>query len=185
MKVNKVGVVGFGLMGKEIGRHSAQTGYPVLMYDISQELVDKGISNVKSLISYKGAKRKISKEETEASLARIKGTTSLYDFSDCDLVIESVIEKIDIKKKIFALLDKICKKNSILATNTSSLSVTDLASVTQRMPQVLGMHFFSQTIKCHCLKYQKQSSPAMKLLTKVLHFFAPIIVQGKYREYFV
>lgn len=164
MKINKVGVVGLGLMGKEIGSHCAQTGYPVLMYDISQDLVQKGISDLKSLISYKGAKQKINKEETEAFWARINGTTSLCDFSDCDLVIEAVIEKIDIKKKIFALLDKICEKKSILATNTSSLSVTDLASVTQRMPQVLGMHFFSQSIECHCLKYQKQSSPVMKLL---------------------
>jgi len=142
MEIKKVGVVGCGLMGVEIGYTCTQAGCSVVMYDLTQELVDKGMASFKSLLARKVAKGSLSEKEMQASLGRVTGTTSLDDFHDCDLAIEAIVEKIEPKKQVFASLDKACKKDTILATNTSSLSVTDMAAVTKRMERVLGMHFF-------------------------------------------
>ena len=141
MEIKKVGIVGCGLMGTEIGYTCAQAGYSVVLYDLAQELVDKGMASIKSLLGRKVAKGSLSEEEMQASLERVRGTTSFDDFKDCDLVIEAVVEKMEVKKQVFASLDKVCKKDAILATNTSSLTVIDMAAATKRMERVLGTHF--------------------------------------------
>jgi len=143
MEIKKVGVVGCGIMGGGIAQVSAQSGYEVVVSEINDELLNKGLAAINSVLTRSVEKERISQEDKDATMARIKGTTNTKDFSDCDLVIEAIIENMDLKKKVFAELDKICPKYAILATNTSCLSVIDMAKATNRPEQVLGMHFFN------------------------------------------
>ncbi|MBA7716631.1 3-hydroxybutyryl-CoA dehydrogenase [subsurface metagenome] len=143
MEIKKVGIVGCGIMGGGIAQVSAQSGYEVVVSEINDELLNKGLASINSVLTRSVDKGRLSQEDKEATLARIKGTTNTKDFADCDLVIEAVIENMDLKKQIFAELDKICPKHTILATNTSCLSVIDMAKATNRLQQVLGMHFFN------------------------------------------
>ncbi len=143
MEIKRVGVVGCGLMGSGITQICAQSGYPVVVLEINNELLNKGLTSISSLLTRNVKKGRLSQAEKEATLARIKGTTDTKDFGDCDLVIEAVIENMGLKKKIFAELDKICPEHTILATNTSCLSIIDMAQETARPEKVLGMHFFN------------------------------------------
>ena len=143
MEIKTVGVVGCGLMGGGIAQVSAQSGYQVVVSEINDELLNKGLASINSILTRSVDKGRISQEDKDATLARIKGTTNTKDFSDCDLVIEAVIENMELKKRLFADLDKVCPKHAILATNTSCLSVIDMAKATNRPAQVLGMHFFN------------------------------------------
>jgi 3-hydroxybutyryl-CoA dehydrogenase len=143
MEIKKIGVVGCGLMGSGIAEVCARSGYQVVVSEINDELLNKGLGKLKSSMA-KGVERgKMTKEDEEATLSRLKGTTKLEDFADRDLVIEAVIENMEEKRKIFSALDQICPKQAILASNTSSLSIIDMAAVTKRMDKVLGMHFFN------------------------------------------
>jgi len=143
MEIKKVGVVGCGIMGSGIAQVSAQSGYEVVISEINEELLNKGLASINSVLTRSVDKGRLSQEDKDATLARIKGTTNTKDFSDCDLVIEAVIENMDLKKRVFAELDKVCPKHAILATNTSCLSVIDMAKATNRPEKVLGMHFFN------------------------------------------
>jgi len=151
MEIKKVGVVGCGLMGSGISQICAQSGYQVVVSEINNELLNKGLASISSFLTRNVKKGRVSQSEKEITLARIKGTTNTKDFGDCDLIIEASIENMDVKKKIFAELDKICFEDAILATNTSCLSIIDMATVTTRPEKVLGMHFFNPV-------------PSMKLL---------------------
>ncbi len=143
MEIKKVGVVGCGQMGSGITRVCAQSGYQVVVSEINSELLDKGLASINSALTKSVDKGKLSRQDKDALLSRIKGTTSTRDFYDCDLVIEAAIENADLKKKIFAEIDKICPKHAILATNTSCLSIIDTAMATTRPDKVLGIHFFN------------------------------------------
>jgi len=143
MEIKKVGVVGCGIMGSGIAQVCAQSGYQVVVSEVNDELLNKGLSSISSFLT-KGIERgKLSQQDKDSTLARIKGTTNIQDFGDCDMGIEAIIEDMDSKKKIFAELDKICPNHAILATNTSSLSVIDIAGATTRLDKVVGMHFFN------------------------------------------
>ncbi len=143
MEIKKVGVVGCGLMGSGITQVCAQSGYQVVVSEINDELLNKGIASISSFLT-KGVERgKVSQQEKDSTLACIKDITNIKDFSGCDLIIEAIIEDMDLKKKMFAELDKICPRHTILASNTSCLSVIDMAAVTTRPDKVLGMHFFN------------------------------------------
>ena len=141
MKVEKIGVVGCGIMGSGIAQNCGQSGYQVVALDVSEEIVNKGLKVIISSLKRSVDKGKISQQDMDAILGRIKGTTSMNDFTECDLTIEAVIEELELKKKIFSQLDQICPPHTILATNTSVLSVTDMAAATKRPGKVLGMHF--------------------------------------------
>jgi 3-hydroxybutyryl-CoA dehydrogenase len=143
MEIKKVGLVGCGQMGRGIAEVSARAGYQTLMTDIAQEFIDKGLDNIGRSLNVSAKRSKISEEDKHAALGRLKGTLKMEDFADCDIVIEAAIENMDEKKRIFAKLDGICPSHAILATNTSCLSVMDVASATKRQPQVVGMHFFN------------------------------------------
>ena len=143
MKIKRVGIVGCGLMGSDISEVCAQSGYQVVVSEINSELLDKGLASINSFLTRNVKKDRISQAEKEATLARIKGTTNTRDFGDCDLIIEAAVENLVVKKKIFAELDKICSKDTILATNTSCLSIASIAAVTTRPEKVLGLHFFN------------------------------------------
>ena len=143
MEIKKVGVVGCGTMGNGIVIVSAQAGYQVVVSEINEQLLNKGLAAIDSFLSKSVEKEKITQQDKDAVMSRIKGTTNTQDFSDCDLVIEAAVENMDIKKKIFTELDKICPKHTILATNTSCLSIIDVAVVTGRPDKVLGLHFMN------------------------------------------
>ncbi|MCX6006101.1 MAG: 3-hydroxybutyryl-CoA dehydrogenase [Chloroflexi bacterium] len=141
--MKKVGVVGCGLMGRGIAEVSAKSGYDVVVSEINKELLDKGMAAINQSLSKAVEKGKISDADKAAALGKIKGTTDMQDFKDCDLVVEAAVENLDLKKKIFTDLDKICKPDAILSTNTSCLSVMNVAAVTKRPEIVLGCHFFN------------------------------------------
>ena len=141
--MEKIFVLGAGTMGAGIVQAFAQKGYEVIVRDIKDEFVERGISVINKGLSKQVAKGKITEEVKEEILSRISGTTDMNLAADCDLVVEAAIENMKIKKEIFAELDKICKPEAILASNTSSLSITEVASATSRPDKVIGMHFFN------------------------------------------
>lgn len=143
MEIKKVGVVGCGLMGGGITEVCAKAGYPVVVREVAQQFLDKGIGAIKTSMERAVKKGKMTEEEAAATIGRIKGTLDFADFGDCDLVIEAAIENMDEKKKIFAALDKACPPHAYLASNTSCLSILDMAIQTKRPDKVLGLHFFS------------------------------------------
>jgi len=143
MEIKKVGVIGCGTMGNGIVIVCAQSGYQVVVSEINDQLLNKGLASINSFLTKSVEKGKLSQSDRDSTLARIKGTTNTQDFSDCDLVIEAAVENMDLKKKIFAEVDKICPKHTILASNTSCLSIIDIAMATSRPDKVLGLHFMN------------------------------------------
>ncbi len=143
MKIKKVGVVGCGQMGGGIAQVSAQAGYEVIVSEINEELLQRGLSAINASLTRNAEKGRITAADKDATFSRIKGTTDLKDFNDCDLVIEAAIENMDLKKQIFANLDKVTPKHAILASNSSCLSIIDMAMETTKPELVLGMHFFN------------------------------------------
>ncbi len=143
MEIKKVGVIGCGQMGGGIVQTCAQAGYDVKVTEVNDAFLEKGMNNIKSILSRNVEKGRMTKDEMEAVLGRIHGSTKTTDFADRDLVVEAVIENMEMKKKIFAELDKICPPEAILATNTSCLSIIDMAVQTKRADKVLGIHFFN------------------------------------------
>ena len=143
MKINKIGVVGAGTMGSGISQVCALNGYHVTMQDISEPLVERGLAVIEKSLARLLDREKISAEEKDASADRIKATTDLAMLSDCNLVVEAATENMDLKIEIFEQLNNICAPTAILASNTSSLSLTRLASSSGRPDKVIGMHFFN------------------------------------------
>ncbi len=141
--ISKIGVAGCGQMGGGIAQVCARAGYTVVVSEVSDELLKKGLGAIESSLERSVQKQRITSEERNAILGRLKGTTDTGDFRNCDLVIEAAIENLDLKKKIFGELDRVCPERTILATNTSCLSVTEIAAATGRPDRVLGMHFFN------------------------------------------
>lgn len=143
MQVKKVGVVGCGLMGSGIVQVCAQAGYPVVVSEVNNELLQKGLNSISQRLAKDVEKGKLAAPDKDNIFARIKGTTDTGDFAGCYLVIEAATENMEIKKKIFTGLEKACPKDTILASNTSGQSVIDIAAVTGRADKVLGLHFFN------------------------------------------
>lgn len=143
MEVKKVGVVGCGAMGSGITEVCAQRGYQVVVSEINEDLLNKGLASIHSNLVRSMEKGKLSQGDQVLIWGRIKGTINVKDFCDCDIVIEALTENMDLKKKIFAELDKITPERAMLATNTSCLSIIDMAMVTNRPDKVLGLHFMN------------------------------------------
>ncbi|MDP6051235.1 MAG: 3-hydroxybutyryl-CoA dehydrogenase [Candidatus Latescibacteria bacterium] len=155
MIIKTIGVVGCGLMGGGITQVAAQNGYCTIVREPSDELLEKGIGRIDSILARNVAKGKITEDGKAAVLGRITGTTEFAAFGTCDLVIEAVTENADGKKEVFRTLDGIAPPHAILASNTSSISITELGAVTGRPSQVLGLHFFNPV-------------PVMKLIEMVI-----------------
>ena len=142
MEVKKVGVLGCGLMGSGIAQVSATAGFDVTVLEVDQKFLDKGFAGIEKSLA-KFAEKGTIKESPETIRARLKGSTNRHDLAHCDIIIEAIIENVADKKQMFASLDPIVKKDAIFATNTSSISVTELLSATRRPERVIGMHFFN------------------------------------------
>lgn len=143
MEVKNIVVIGAGQMGSGIAQVCAQSGYNVLLQDINQDAVDQGINSIHALLTRAVEKGRITDIEKEGTLGRLTSSTDLGDAHDADLVIEAVIENLDVKKELFQQLDQIVPSHTILATNTSSLPITEIAAVTNRPEKVIGMHFMN------------------------------------------
>src|SRR5437879_2772658 len=147
MAIKKVGVLGCGLMGSGIAQVSAMAGYDVVVLEAEQKAIDKGFAGIEKSLA-KLAERPVEKggitaEQKEAARARLKGTLNKQDLADCDIIIEAIIENVEIKKAMYADLDNIVKGDCIFATNTSSISVTELMAATKRPERFIGLHFFN------------------------------------------
>ncbi|MBZ0202382.1 MAG: 3-hydroxybutyryl-CoA dehydrogenase [Ignavibacteria bacterium] len=143
MSINNIAVIGSGTMGNGISHVFALNGYSVTLIDIKAELLEKAIATIKSNLDRQLKKEAITKEQLDSTLANIKTSTNLIDAKDSDLVIEAATEIFGIKKTIFKTLDENCKPDSILASNTSSISITEIAAITKRPDKVIGMHFMN------------------------------------------
>jgi 3-hydroxybutyryl-CoA dehydrogenase len=143
MTIKKLGIVGFGQMGSGIAQVAAAAGYPVIATDEKDEFLKKGLSRIEGLLNKAIEKGKATEEDKKKTLGNITTTTDLGAFADCDLVIEAIVENLDTKIQIYETLDRVCKPTAIFASNTSSLSITDMATVTSRRSQFVGMHFFN------------------------------------------
>jgi 3-hydroxybutyryl-CoA dehydrogenase len=141
--INLVGVLGAGTMGAGIAQAFASFGINVILRDIDSAFVERGLATVNGNLDRLVAKGKLQPDEKQAIVDRVAGTTDVSALADCDLIVEAAIEDMKIKKIIFAELDGVCKPSTILASNTSSLSITEIASATARPDQVIGMHFFN------------------------------------------
>lgn len=165
--MEKIFVLGAGTMGAGIVQAFAQKGYEVIVRDIKDEFVDRGIATINKNLSKLVAKGKVTEEFKENVLSKITGTTDLNLAADCDLVIEAAVENMEIKKDIFSQLDKICKVETILASNTSSLSITEVASVTNRPDRVIGMHFFNPATIMKLVEVIKGMATSQETFDKV------------------
>lgn len=140
---SKIGVLGAGTMGAGIAQVTAQAGLETLLYDVSREFIDKGLDRIRGFLQRSRERGKLTTEHEQQILARLSSSLKLEDFEGCSLIIEAVPEKLELKRDVFKKLDAICGPETLLATNTSSFSVTAIAGAAQRPERVLGMHFFN------------------------------------------
>lgn len=141
--IKKVGVLGCGLMGSGIAQIAAQAGYETIVREVEQPMIDKGFGAIQKSLGRFVEKGTLTAEQRDACVGRLKGTTKLEDLADCDIIIEAIVENIDIKKEAYGTLDKVCKKDAIFSSNTSSLTITELSMATARPKQFVGLHFFN------------------------------------------
>jgi len=142
-EVRRIGVVGAGTMGNGVAQTFAVAGFPVVMRDLNQAALDRGMKTIKKSLDRMASKGKISAQDAEQAVGRIRPTTSMGDFADCDLVVEAILENLEIKSKLIQELDGVCRPDAIFATNTSSISVTRIAAASASPQRVIGMHFFN------------------------------------------
>ena len=143
MAIEKVGVVGCGLMGAGIAQIAAQVGCTVVVREVSEERLNKGLASIEKSLNKFVEKGTLTSADRDAARGRLRGTTKLEDLKDSDLVIEAIIEQLPDKRELYSALDKICPKNTIFASNTSSLSITEMAFMTARPDRFIGLHFFN------------------------------------------
>ncbi|MFN2442580.1 MAG: 3-hydroxyacyl-CoA dehydrogenase family protein [Thermoanaerobaculia bacterium] len=142
-EIRKVGVLGCGLMGSGIAQIAAAAGFETVVREVEQKFLDKGFASMDKSLGKFVEKGKMSAADKEALQGRLKGTTSLDDLADCDIVIEAIVENVEVKQETYAELDRIVKKDAIFASNTSSLTITELSMATARPGQFVGLHFFN------------------------------------------
>jgi 3-hydroxybutyryl-CoA dehydrogenase len=143
MAIQKVGVVGCGLMGSGIAQVSAQSGFPTVVREVSTELVEKGLKGIEKNLARLAEKGTITETAKAEIRGRLKGVTSLDEFRDCDLIVEAIVEQLPAKRELFSALDKICPAHTIFSSNTSSITITEIASATKRPQRFVGLHFFN------------------------------------------
>lgn len=143
MTIKSIGVIGAGTMGHGIAQVAAQSGYRVCLVDIDAAALERGLGAVRKSLDKLVGKGRLDADVRDAALERLSTSSDMHDLADCDLVIEAIVEKLEVKSAVFRQLDSICRDSAILASNTSSISITKLAAVTERPQQVIGMHFMN------------------------------------------
>jgi 3-hydroxybutyryl-CoA dehydrogenase len=143
VEIRKVGVVGLGTMGAGIAQVSVQAGFETIGREVSDDLAERGRATIERYLRRGVEKGRLSETDCDAALARLSLTTELEQLADCDLVIEAVLEELPLKREVFAELDRVTRPDAVLATNTSALSVAEIAEATQQSDRVVGMHFFN------------------------------------------
>jgi 3-hydroxybutyryl-CoA dehydrogenase len=143
MEIDSVGIVGCGLMGSGIAEVCAATGYQVVVREVSDRFLEAGLSRVQHSLARAVKRGRATQEQADQTMSRIQGTLTLADLAGCDLVIEAAVEKMSVKVQVFSELDKVLPPHAVLASNTSSLCITEMASATNRGDKVLGIHFFN------------------------------------------
>ena len=143
MAIQTVGVVGCGLMGSGIAQVSAQAGFQTVVREVSADLVEKGFKGIEKNLARLVEKGNLTEAAKSEIRGRLKGTTSLEDLKDCDVIVEAIVEQLPAKRELFAALDAICGPNTIFASNTSSLTITEIAAATKRPQRFVGLHFFN------------------------------------------
>ena len=143
MPIQRVGVVGCGLMGSGIAQVCAQAGFSTVVREVSPEIVDKGLKSIDKNLARLVEKSTITETQKSEIRGRLKGTTSLDDLKECDLIIEAIIEQLPAKRELFSALDSLCPASTIFASNTSSLTITEIAAATKRPQRFVGLHFFN------------------------------------------
>ena len=152
LEMKKIGIIGSGNMGSGIAQKTAQEGLSVVMVDVKPEFVEKGLQNIRTTLEEAVERKILRPEQVEDIMARIQGTADLAETKDCDLVIEAIFEDMDVKKDLFSRLDQLCEPKTILATNTSSFSVDEIAQSTSRADRFAGLHFFYHPAKNRLLE---------------------------------
>jgi 3-hydroxybutyryl-CoA dehydrogenase len=142
-EIKRVGVLGCGLMGSGIAQVAAAAGYETLVREVSDELCQRGIGGIGKQLGKAVEKGKLAAEDRDAIVGRLKGTTSLEDLKDCDIIIEAVVEDLAVKNEMWQTLDAVCGPETIFASNTSSLTIADMAAATKRPERMVGLHFFN------------------------------------------
>ena len=143
MEIRRVGIIGAGTMGNGIAHVFARSGYDVVLCEVAQQFLDRGIATIRKNLQREVEKSKITSQESDAALSRVRGVLSRRVLAECDFVIEAATEKFEIKSEIFHDIDQICRPEVILSSNTSSISITKIAALTLRPDKVIGMHFFN------------------------------------------
>lgn len=170
MEIGKVGVIGCGAMGAGIAQVVLQGGYEVVVREMDEAALNKGLGKVKAAFEKLVTKQTLTAESAEATLKRFSGTVSLEPLSDCDLIIEAIFENLQVKMDQFAALDRVCRKEAIFASNTSTLSITQMAAATSRKEQFVGMHFFQPAPVMPLVEVVKTISVGPVLLKTALDF---------------
>jgi len=143
MAIHKVGIVGCGLMGSGIAQVSAQAGFPTVVREVNAELLEKGLKSIEKNLARQVEKGTLPDAARNEVRGRLKGTTSIEDLKDCDVIIEAIIEQLPMKRELFGALDKLCHHQTIFASNTSSLPIIEIAASTARPQRFVGLHFFN------------------------------------------
>ena len=170
MDITRIGVVGCGLMGSGIAEVCARAGYRVLVREVNKDLLEKGLGRIQGSLSKAVARGKLPQEEADQALALIEGTLDLADLKDSDLVIEAAVENMAAKKQIFAQLDDVLPPHAILASNTSSLCITEMASATRRGDRILGIHFFNPVPVMPLIEFVRTILTSDETMATVTHF---------------
>jgi len=142
-EIKRVGVLGCGLMGSGIAQVAAAAGYDTIVREVNDEVVQKGIGGIGKQLGKQVEKGKLAAEDRDALLGRLKGTTSLEELKECDIIIEAIVENLELKNEIWRTLDGLCPPHTIFASNTSSLTIADMAAATKRPERMVGLHFFN------------------------------------------
>ncbi len=169
MTIKKIGIIGAGTMGHGIALVSAKAGYDVILNDIKDEFVKKGVASIQKFIDKSIEKGRMTPEEKQSILGRIHGTTNLEDLKDADLIIEAIIEETKAKKDLFKTLDSLCKKDTIFASNTSTIPITDLASATKRPDRFIGMHFMNPVPLMKLVEVIRGLRTSQETATTIMH----------------
>jgi 3-hydroxybutyryl-CoA dehydrogenase len=174
MAIQKVGVVGCGLMGSGIAQVSAQAGFQTVVREVSAELVEKGLKGIDKNLARLVEKATITEAAKNEIRGRLKGVTSLDELKDCDVIVEAIIEQLPAKRELFAALDALCPAQTIFASNTSSLTITEIAAATKRPQRFVGLHFFNPVPVMKLVEVVKTIATDLRVYEEMVSFGAKL-----------